>query len=101
MKKFMTLIVLVVSFYSYSASAISLGYFSMMSSYVSDCKLHDHCKEAVRIVDDSDDYFQTGYMSEFLLEKVKATQSINLSFSEMDALDEVIANSLEVIKQDK
>jgi hypothetical protein len=101
MKKAIMIITTAVSLSSFSANAMSSAYFSMMSSYVQGCKDNRTCKVAVRIIEDANDYIQTGIMSALLAEKVKEIQETNKLLSEQDALDDLISISLDVIKLDK
>jgi predicted S18 family serine protease len=101
MRKIMSVLMLAVSFYSFGASAMSSGYASIMTSYAADCQGDHRCKESIRVIEDANDYFQTGNMSALLAEKVKEAQLINNSLSEMDALDELLTSSQEIVKLEK
>jgi hypothetical protein len=101
MKKIMMIITVAVSLCSFSANAMSSAYYSMMSSYMQGCKQNRTCKEAVRVIEDTNAYLQSGEMSALLTEKVKEVQETNNLLSEQDALDDLISISLEVIKLNK
>ena len=77
------------------ASVLGLG----TSSSGADCMLGQaRCKAAVQILDDSQEFFQNGNMSLLLSEKVKQLQELNESLSEEQAVDELVAMSLEILK---
>lgn len=56
--------------------------------------------QAAQVVNDSQDYFQTGKLSVFLSEKIKNVQAVNEqnNISEQDALDILIYASVETLK---
>lgn len=56
------------------------------------------CREAVQIINDSQNYQQTGKLSMFLDEKIKDTQASNESLSEAEALDSLISDALVILK---
>lgn len=56
------------------------------------------CKEAVQVVNDAQNYLQTGEISIFLALKLNETQLSHESLSEIEALDLVIENALTVLK---
>ncbi len=112
MKKLILMVTLVTSVASFNANALqaiagtyivgtiaglSLGVSSTI--YGPDCVLGQaHCKEAVQILADSQEYMQSGEMSALLAEKVKQVQADNKMASEEDAVDALNQVSLELLK---
>lgn len=78
-----------------AATTMGLG----TTSSGADCMLGlSKCKEAVQILDESQEYFQNGNMPLFLSQKVKQLQIENESLSDEQAVDELISISLEILK---
>lgn len=56
------------------------------------------CKEANQVIEDTQIYSQTGELSVFLNQKIKDVQTLNNEFSEEEALDLLVSNSLAILK---
>lgn len=55
-------------------------------------------REAAKIINDSQDFFQSGRMSEFLSEKIAIIQMKDQSLSAQDAIDTLIVISEDILK---
>ncbi|MDO9181160.1 MAG: hypothetical protein Q7U04_02065 [Bacteriovorax sp.] len=56
------------------------------------------CKEAGQIVEDSQDYLQTGELTVYLGQKIKDIQSTDESLSEVEALEFLVKRAVEILK---
>lgn len=109
MKKLVIMFILATSPFSFNASAlevvdaIGVAYGSAAVSYtlvmISMGKdLGDYDKEAVQVLEDSQDYFQSGNISAFLAVKINEIRNENESLSELEAVDELTARATQIIK---
>lgn len=55
------------------------------------------CKEAVQVINDIQNYHQSGVLSVFLAQKMAEIKNVDASLSEAEALDELTSNALDVI----
>lgn len=58
---------------------------------------HLNLKEAIQVVDDLQEYAQSGELSVFLNQKIKETQTQDGSLSEEEALDLIIENTKKIL----
>lgn len=56
------------------------------------------CKEAAQVLDDSQNYIQSGEMSAFLSGKIKNVQAIHTEMSDEEALDALIQDAELILK---
>lgn len=56
------------------------------------------CKEAGQIVEDTQNYLQSGELTVYLSQKIKDVQSTDESLSEVEALEVLVTNSVEILK---
>lgn len=62
------------------------------------CEMDGDCKEALQVVQDTQDYNQTGILSAFLEQKIQETKASNKNLSDEDALDAVVTSALAQLK---
>lgn len=55
------------------------------------------CKEALQVLNDGQNYIQSGKMSAFLAEKIKNIQSVNVELSDEEALDALIQDAESIL----
>ena len=83
----------------YGAATVSMGLWALTSTTVGpDCAIESYCKAASQVIADFQDYQQTGMISSFLAERIKATQALDNSLSEQEALDSTVSAAIEILK---
>ncbi|MBC7713416.1 MAG: hypothetical protein H7177_08755 [Rhizobacter sp.] len=112
MKKLMIMITLGTTLASFNANALqaiaasyavaslamtSLGVTSSVKGL--DCTLgQGACKEAAQVIEDTQNYQQSGQLSAFLSQKIKDIQSLDSSVSDEEALDALTSVSAQMLK---
>lgn len=105
MKKIIIALTLTTTMASFTANAwevaagVTVGA-SLVASTIMDalCNMAGGCKEAIQVVQDAQDFNQTGKLSAFLEQKIQDAKASNQSLSDEEALDEVVATALAQIK---
>lgn len=94
LKKIITLSLLIISLNAFSFESTMLSYLGLLS--FSSPGAFD--KQAAQIINDSQELLQTGKMTVFLSEKIKAIQAQDNSLSDSEALDILIDVSENFLK---
>lgn len=69
-----------------------------MTTSGKECEVIVPCKEAGQIVEDTQNYLQSGELTVYLSQKIKDVQSTDESLSEVEALEVLVTKSVEILK---
>ncbi len=99
MKKLIAVMALALSVNTFAASFVGTTLIPSESLALSSAASSGNPKqEAALIINDSQEYMQSGIMTSFLTQKIKDIQAQDSSVSDQDALDALVSVSEQILK---